>query len=264
MARITKVASNGTSGQVEAHDDKGGLLGGNGVDDVLPDDRFAATPAIKAGDDQGAIAGVHGADDGAGAAHQARHFAWTDTGTPGALVSGDDDGAAYAGPVNYLQHEYVWGGHGGRAIASTVANVFIHGGDGDDAISATSGSNVLDGGAGSNFLTGGHGDDGGTDTFFADTRGGQTVWDTVVNFHHGDAVTIWGFKAGTTAVTWGENEGAEGFKGATLHAEIDGAGTGVNASVTFAGMSLADAQARLGTQTGSVGGSSFMYLHHDG
>lgn len=229
MAQNTTATGKSINGQSEPGDDKGGLLGGNGVDDS--------------------------------AAHQARHFSWTDTGTHG---SGDDDGAAYAGPVNNLSQEYIWSGHGGRAIASNVANVFIHGGDGDDAISATKGSNVVDGGAGSNFLTGGLSDDGGTDTFFADVRGEQTVWDTVVNFHHGDAVTIWGFEPGTTSITWGENEGAEGFKGATLHAETHGAGTGINASVTFAGMSVADAQAKLSTQTGNVGGSNFMYLHNDG
>jgi serralysin len=258
MAGNTKATSKSASGQPEPGDDKGGLLGGNGVDDVQPVNQAAAPPA-QGVDDKGGVAGGQGVDDGA--AHQARHFSWTDTGTHGA---GDDDGSAYAGPVNYLSQEYVWSGHGGRAVASNVANVFIHGGDGDDAIAATKGSNVVDGGAGSNFLTGGLGDDGGTDTFYADVRGDQTVWDTVVNFHGGDAVTIWGFEAGTTSITWAENEGAEGFKGATLHAETHGAGTGINASVTFAGMSVADAQSKLSTQTGNVGGSSFMYLHNDG
>ncbi len=212
-------------------------------------------------DDKGGLQGGQGADDLSGAAHQSGRFAWTDSSTHG---SGADDGAAYAGPVNYLQQEYIWGGHDGRAVATNAANVFIHGGDGDDAISATTGSNVLDGGAGSNFLTGGHGDDGGTDTFFVDVRGGQTVWDTVVNFHHGDAVTIWGFQAGVTSMSWSENEGAEGARGATLHAEIHGAGTGVDASVTFAGMSVSEAQAKLGVSAGSVGGSNYLYMHHDG
>ncbi len=201
------------------------------------------------------------ADDLSGAAHQSGHFSWTDSGTHG---SGTDDGTAYAGPVSYLQHEYIWSGHDGRSVASGAANVFIHGGDGDDAISAMSGSNVLDGGAGSNFLTGGHGDDGGSDTFFADVRGGQTVWDTVVNFHRGDAVTIWGYQPGVSTLSWSENEGAEGAKGATLHAEIKGAGTGVNASVTFAGMSVADAQSKFGVSTGNAGGNNYLYMHNNG
>jgi serralysin len=207
------------------------------------------------------LVGGQGADDLTGGGHQSGRFAWTDTDTHG---SGTDDGAVYTGPVNYLQHEYIWSGHDGRAVASGAANVFIHGGDGDDAIAATAGSNVLDGGAGSNFLTGGHGDDGGTDTFFVDVRGGQTVWDTVVNVHHGDAVTIWGFRAGVTSMNWSENEGAVGSKGATLHAETNGAGTGVNASVTFAGLSVAEAQAKFGISNGNVGGNSYMYIHHDG
>ncbi len=199
--------------------------------------------------------------DDVSAAHQSGHFSWTDNGTHG---SGTDDGTAYAGPVTYLQHEYIWSGHDGRAVASGAANVFIHGGDGDDAISAMSGSNVLDGGGGSNFLTGGHGDDGGSDTFFADLRGGQTVWDTVVNFHHGDAVTIWGYQPGVSTMSWGENEGAEGAKGATLHSEIKGTGTGVNASVTFAGLSVAEAQAKFAVSTGNAGGSNYLYMHNNG
>ena len=96
------------------------------------------------------------------------------------------------------------------------------------------------------------------------SRGGQTVWDTIVNFHHGDAVTIWGFRAGVTSMNWSENEGAAGAKGATLHAEVNGAGTGVNASVTFAGMSVVEAQAKLGISNGNVGGNSYIYLRHDG
>jgi serralysin len=216
---------------------------------------------LEAQDDKGGLLGGHGTDDLAGGGHQSGRFAWTVSSTHG---SGSDDGTVYAGPVNYLQHEYIWSGHDGRAVASGAANVFIHGGDGDDAISATKGSNVLDGGAGSNFLTGGRGDDGGTDTFFVDARGGQTVWDTIVNFHHGDAVTVWGFKPGISSIGWGENEGAVGARGATLHAEINGAGTGVNASVTFAGLSVAEAQARLGISSGNTGGSSYLYLHHNG
>ena len=193
--------------------------------------------------------------------HQSSGFAWTDSGTHS---SGADDGAVYVGPVNYLQHEYIWSGYDGRAVATSTSNVFIHGGAGDDAISVTSGSNVLDGGGGSNFLTGGHGDDGGTDTFFVDVRGGQTVWDTIINFHRGDALTIWGFRPGITSMIWSENEGAAGSRGATLHAEINGAGTGVNASVTFAGLSVTQAQTKLGISNGSIGDNSYMYLHHDG
>lgn len=218
-----------------------------------------STAAVS--DDKGGLAGGQGADDPAGAAHEARHFAWADTTTH---ASGADDGTAYAGPVSYLQHEYGWSGQGGRAVTSSVANVFVHGGDGDDAIAASGGSNVLDGGLGSNFLVGALGDDRGTDTFFLDGRGQATTWDTLVNFHGGDAVTLWGFVSGTSSYTWSENEGADGYKGATLHAETHGAGTGVNASVTFAGLSVAEAQSKLGLSTGIAGGISYLYVQNHG
>ena len=88
------------------------------------------------------------------------------SGTSGAVQM-----AAYSGPVSYLQHEYIWTG-GSVAMASQVADAFVHGGSGDDALQVVGGSNVLDGGAGSNFLVGATGTDGGIDTFFTDARGG--------------------------------------------------------------------------------------------
>ena len=69
--------------------------------------------------------------------------------------------------------------------------MFLKGNAGDDALQVTSGSNVVDGGAGSNFLVGATGADGGYDTFFVDAcNAGQATWDTLVNFHVGDAVTL--------------------------------------------------------------------------
>jgi len=220
-------------------------VGGHGADDTAPDDH-------------GGLAGP-GADDPAG--HESHNFSYTDGSTH---ASGSDDGTSYTGPVNYLQHEYIWSGHGGRAVSASVGNAFVHGGDGDDAIAVSSGHNVLDGGNGSNYLVGGHGDDGGSDTFFVDLRGGQTVWDTLVNFHRDDAVTVWGYKGGTSSMTWSENEGAEGSKGATLHVETHGANTGVNASVTFAGLSVAEAQAKIGMSAGNVGGNDYLYMRSNG
>jgi hypothetical protein len=70
-------------------------------------------------------------------------------------------------------------------------NVFIHTGDGNDAIdvSKTNGTNILDGSTGSNFMTGGTGDD----TFFVDDRGPNSpIWTTVRGAHSGDDVTIFG------------------------------------------------------------------------
>jgi hypothetical protein len=70
---------------------------------------------------------------------------------------------------------------------------------------------------------------------------------------------------GVSKVTWAENEGAAGARGATMHIETHGAGSGIDASVTFAGMTVGGAQARLGTSTGtSADGSSYLYMHNFG
>jgi cyclophilin family peptidyl-prolyl cis-trans isomerase len=191
----------------------------------------------------------------------ANAFLFTDTATG---TAGMTRGDAYAGPVAGLERQYIWPGPHGAALAATVGNVFLHGGAGDDALAVSGGTNVLDGGTGSNFLTGGTGADGGTDTFFVDGRGGGVTWSTVVNFHHGDAVTIFGFQDGTSTRPWTAVDGAAGYQGATIHSELGGAGTGVNGSVTFAGISQADADARFSVLTGSVGGNPYLYVAYTG
>lgn len=125
------------------------------------------------------------------------------------------------------------------------------------------GTNVLDGGEGSNFLVGASGWDGGTDTFFIDSRQG-TTWSTVVGFHHGDALTIWGFVGGTSTGPWTASDGAVGHKGATIHSELAGAGTGITLSVTIAGMSLADLASVTTTSLGNIGGVPYMYIAYTG
>ena len=167
------------------------------------------------------------------------------------------DGQDYDGPVSYLQSQDIWASAHDVAIVSAVPNAFLHGGTGSDALRATAGSNVLDGGTGSSFLVGADGRDGGNDVFFADGRSGATVWSTLVGFHTGDLVTVWGFTAGLSTFSWAADEGAAGYTGATLHAELGGAGTGVTASLTFAGMQLGDTGAHLAMSTGSIGGNDY-------
>ena len=194
--------------------------------------------------------------------------AYTDTTSH---TSGSARADIYTGPVSYLQQQYIWSGTDSVAIAADAAGTFLHGGSGDDALSVTAGSNVLDGGTGSNFLTGATGADGGADTFFVDGRGGGVTWSTINNFHHGDAVTLFGFVAGTSTgldATTGQGafttDGAQGYQGATLHAELAGAGTGVNASLTLVGLSVADAASKLTVTTGSIGSSSYLYVAYTG
>ncbi len=175
-------------------------------------------------------------------------------------TSGTDTGDAYTGPVAGLDRQYLWSGTGGVALAATVPNVFLKGGPGDDALRAGAGSNVLDGGAGSNFLVGANGADGGQDTFFIDERQGAVTWSTVAGFHHGDTVTFFGFTAGVSTEPWTAVDGTPGYQGATIHSELAGAGTGVNGSVTFAGVSLADALGRFTSTTGTVGGTPYLRI----
>ena len=63
---------------------------------------------------------------------------------------------------------------------------------------------------------------------------------------------------------WIGSRGSRRYQGATLHSELAGAGTGVNASVTFAGVSLADAQSKFTTSTGSMGTNSYLQITYTG
>ena len=172
-----------------------------------------------------------------------------------ASTSGSAIGSDYRGPVGYLQAECIYSGSNNVVIGAKVANVFLKSGTGMDALAATAGSNVLDGGAGSNWLVGASGADGGTDTFFVDGRGGQTTWDTLLNFHAGDQLTLWGYDGSTGSTSWSDNQGAVGYQGATLHADFGG-GSGVSALVTFAGIAAGTAQ--FTTSAGTVDGTSYL------
>ena len=168
------------------------------------------------------------------------------------------------GGPDYLQWQYINTGPDGTAYVSEVPNVFIHSGSGSDAIRVTSGQNVLDGGNGSNFLTGGSG----TDTFFTDARNPGVVWNTIINFHQGDMATLWGFDKNVSSYRWEAGiAGADGYQGATLRANIVGGngrtGDGIDASMTFAGMSVDQAKG-LQIATGSIGGSNYMFFYNPG
>ncbi len=189
--------------------------------------------------------------DGIHALYAAPSFYQTDTVTH---VSTKPDGVAYSGPVSYLTKQYIYSGSHNVALAAAGPNVFLKGGAGDDALSVLSGRNVLDGGTGSNFMTGGTG----TDTFFVDGRGGQVSWGTLVNFHPGDTATLFGFDPAVSHFDWAATaEGASGYQGATMHANLYG--TGVNASITFAGAGAADV-ARYVVTTGVTGTAHYLAI----
>ena len=187
-------------------------------------------------------------------------FLFTD---PVAGVSGSDPGTPYAGPVSYLQHQFIWAGNGGVAVRADVPNAFLHGGPGADALTVTAGTNVLDGGGGSNFLVGSAGADGDTDTFFVDCRAGVETWSTIVNFHPGDSATIFGFHDGLSTRPYSAVDGAGGYQGVTIHSEISGPGTGILGSMTFAGISQATAEAHFAVSAGRLpDGTEYLLIHY--
>ena len=188
-------------------------------------------------------------------------FAMTDTTTG---VASTIVGTPYSGPVAGLQWEFITTTTDSLAITATAPNVFIHGGSGSNAIdvSHVNGNNVLDGGDGSNFLVGGTGED----TFFVDDRSpASPIWDTVANFHSGDAATIWGVTPNDFTLSWVNGQGANGYTGLTLH--VTGAGV-PTASLTLTGFTTADLtngklSESFGTTaaSGGVAGSTYMYIH---
>lgn len=146
-------------------------------------------------------------------------------------------------------------------IVAVTPSSFIHSGSGVDAIdvSGVGGKNVLDGGTGSNFLVGGKAG-AGTDTFFVDARNAASeIWSTVVNFHAGDAVTVFGLSPSQKTIAYADGQGAAGATGLTLHATQAGAPT---ASFTLAGYTTADlSNGRLGVNFGTdVDGQPYMYV----
>jgi Ca2+-binding RTX toxin-like protein len=161
--------------------------------------------------------------------------------------------------VNYVQSQYIWSSPDSVALQALTPSMFLHGGPGNDILIASSGNNFLDGGDGSNFLIGGIGQ--GSDTFFIDPNPGNQTWSTVVNFHPGDALTFWNFQDGVSTLPWTASDGAPGYTGATIHSELSGPGTGVSASVTFAGVGLSTAQNSFDLSYGSSGGRNYLEIY---
>ncbi len=137
----------------------------------------------------------------------------------------------YTGPVPGLVNQLLTG-PGNDVVLGTETADFINAGTGDDAIDGGAGNDVIDGGTGSNFVTGGAG----VDTFFIDRRGAiaGSVWNTITDWTAGEQVSLFGWTPGTSQSIWVANDGVAGWKGATLHADIDGNGL-IDTSLTFTG-----------------------------
>jgi Ca2+-binding RTX toxin-like protein len=145
-------------------------------------------------------------------------------------------GETYTGPVDFLERELIMTSQN-EIVNGTARNDFINSRGGTDAIDAGAGNDVVDGGTGSNFLTGGSG----VDTFFTDARiPGLITWSTITDFDPAnEQATIWGWRPGVSSGVWVASDGAEGFKGATFHADVNGNGQ-IDTSITFTGLSRSD------------------------
>ncbi len=176
------------------------------------------------------------------------------------LISGEK----YSGPVQGIDQQFILVTPDNLNITAAVPNVFIRAVGGMNAIdvSRANGNNVLDASTGSSFLTGGTG----RDTFFLDDRNLATdAYSTVVNFHSGDNITVFGVNQADFRLTTLDNQGAAGAKG--LAYTFSAAGK-PNASVVLAGFSSADlANGRLTASYGSnpatpgVAGSGGSYFN---
>lgn len=166
-------------------------------------------------------------------------------------VSSNEPGQVYSGPVSYLQYQFSYAGTHQVSVTAQTNNVFLVGA-GNEALKALGGNNVLSGGLGSNFLVGGAGND----TFFTDARTSAFVWNTVVNFHPGDMVTLYGFTPGKSIYGLTAFEGAPGYGGLTVNADLAGTGN-VTAKVTLTGLSAADLS-HISFTTGVSGGIPYL------
>ena len=173
-------------------------------------------------------------------------------------------GEPYSGPVAGLSQQLILVTPDNLNISANTPNVIIHSGSGTDAldVSRVNGNNILDGSTGSNFLVGGAG----RDTFFLDDRNAASdVYSTVVDFHSGDNVTIFGVDPVNFRVIIQDNQGAVGAKRLTYTFTANGK---PNASIVLAGFSTADlANGRLTAAYGSnpdlpgQAGSGGVYLN---
>lgn len=136
----------------------------------------------------------------------------------------------YSGPVTYLEYQFI-GSDKDEIVNASGRNDFINTAGGTDAVNAGAGRDVIDGGTGSNFLTGGAD----KDVFFLDGRGGNVTWSTITDWSSNEELSIWGFQPGRSIIRWETNAGADGYKGITMHGDLDGNGL-IDTSVTWAGM----------------------------
>jgi hypothetical protein len=142
----------------------------------------------------------------------------------------------YSGPVAGLRNQYLPTTTDNLNITTTKPNWFIAARGLENAIDVSKGggNNVIEVTGGSSFLTGGTGND----TFLVDDRSATTsAWSTILGFHTGDNVTVWGVTPQDFTLTWQNGQGTPPDTGLTLSAT---AANRPDANATLVGYTSAD------------------------
>jgi hypothetical protein len=103
---------------------------------------------------------------------------------------------------------------------------------------------------------------GGNDTFFLNDLNSTPIWSTLLNFHAGDAATIWGVTKADFSISWmdGEGAGGSGYTGLTMHVTAAGKPADL---LTVVGMTTADlSNGHLAVQFGAANGTNYMEINH--
>jgi fimbrial isopeptide formation D2 family protein len=108
--------------------------------------------------------------------------------------------------------------------------------------------------AGSSVLAG----TAGRDAYFVDGNAAGLQWDALTGFGGGDAVVLWGFRAGISIFAWSDSDGPAGATGRTLRADIPGTGTATT-SLSFTGRTANDTD-RFAISIGRFNGVGFLSI----
>ena len=64
------------------------------------------------------------------------------------------------------------------------------------------------------------------------------TWSTITDWQAGEQLSLFGFRPGVLRLLWLDQDGTAGYRGGTLHANLDGSGL-IDTSVTWTGMARA-------------------------
>lgn len=148
--------------------------------------------------------------------------------------------------------KYTGGGGGGQPAAAQITPANTNSGTAQFAAAGntnTGSSQSLATSAGTDILHG----SAGLDTFTMNAAGSDG-WAEITDFHGGDVALIVGFVQGQSSINWTDATDPNGQSGATANISLAGNGH-TDLAVTFAGVSVADAQ-KFGSGEWHTGGGA--------